>query len=81
MVNHYPFAFFLIIMLIVMMISMFGSINNKSETMDLDCANNLNLQGNNISKDQEKNAKQLWGFLINKGWTPASVAGILGNLQ
>lgn len=73
--------FFLVVILIIMMISMFGSVNNKSETMDLDCANNLNVQGNNVSQDQEKNAKQLWDFLISKGWSPASVAGVLGNLQ
>lgn len=30
---------------------------------------------------QREVAKQVWDFLVSRGWTKQSVAGILGNIQ
>ncbi|MFT8492851.1 phage tail tip lysozyme [Liquorilactobacillus satsumensis] len=71
---------FLLVILIVIIFMIFGG-NEKSNVMDLDCANNLGISGNQISKDTEKNAQIIWNYLINQGWSKAAIAGVLGNLQ
>ncbi|MCP9356713.1 C40 family peptidase [Liquorilactobacillus satsumensis] len=71
---------FLLVILIVIVFMIFGG-NEKSNVMDLDCANNLEISGNQVSKDTEKNAQIIWNYLINQGWAKAAVAGVLGNLQ
>ncbi|AUJ29798.1 phage tail tip lysozyme [Liquorilactobacillus hordei] len=71
---------FLLVILIVIVFMIFGG-NEKSNIMDLDCANNLGISGNQISKDTEKNAQIIWNYLINQGWSKAAIAGVLGNLQ
>lgn len=70
-----------LVVIIIVFIFIADNSNDKDTTSNLDCANNLNLAGNQVSKDTEKNAQIIWNYLVDKGWTKTAVAGVLGNLQ
>lgn len=53
-----------LVVIIIVFIFIADNSNDKDTTSNLDCANNLNLAGNQVSKDTEKNAQIIWNYLV-----------------